>query len=193
MPSGQRVGYIRVSSVGQNPGRQLDDLELDRVFTDTVSGKSADRPQLSAMLDFVRDGDTVLVHSMDRLAPNLDDLRHLVRELTARGVRVHFVKEQLTFTAEDAPMATLLLSVLGAFAEFERALLRERQLEGIALAKARGAYKGRTPSLTSPQAATLRTRAARGESKAALAREFGISRQTIYAYLDQTDPPQPRG
>ena len=88
------------------------------------------------MLAYVRDGDTVIVHSMDRLARNLDDLRRLVRELTGRGVAVQFIKEQLTFTAEDSPMATLLLSVLGAFAEFERALIRERQLEGIALAKA---------------------------------------------------------
>ena len=114
MAGGQRVGYIRVSSLGQNPERQLDGLELDRVFTDTVSGKSVDRPQLAAMLAFVRDGDTVIVHSMDRLARNLDDLRRLARELTARGVRVQFVKEQLTFSGEDSPMATLLLSVLGA-------------------------------------------------------------------------------
>ena len=180
MASGQRVGYIRVSSVGQNPGRQLDGVEVDRVFTNTVSGKSAARPQLQAMLAFVRDGDTVIVHSMDRLARNLEDLRRLVRELTGRGVAVQFVKEQLTFTAEDSPMATLLLSVLGAFAEFERALIRERQLEGIALAKARGAYKGRKPSLTPGQAETLRARAAAGEPKAGLAREFGISRQTLY-------------
>ena len=99
-----------------------------------------------------------------------------------------FIKEQLTFTAEDAPMATLLLSVLGAFAEFERALIRERQLEGIALARARGAYKGRKPSLTAGQAEALRTRAAAGEAKAGLAREFGISRQTLYSYLS---PPVP--
>jgi len=180
---GQRVGYIRVSSVGQNPGRQLDGIGLDRVFTDTVSGKSADRPQLQAMLAYVRDGDTVIVHSMDRLARNLDDLRRLVRELTGRGVAVQFVKEQLTFTAEDSPMATLLLSVLGAFAEFERALIRERQLEGIALAKACGAYTGRKPSLTPGQAEAIRARAAAGEPKAGLAREFGISRQTLYSYL----------
>ena len=153
------------------------------MFTDTVSGKSAERPQLAAMLAFVRDGDTVIVHSMDRLARNLDDLRRLVRELTGRGVAVQFIKEQLTFTAEDAPMATLLLSVLGASAEFERALIRERQLEGIALAKARGAYAGRKPSLTSGQAEALRARAAAGEPKAGLAREFGISRQTLYSYL----------
>jgi DNA invertase Pin-like site-specific DNA recombinase len=140
------------------------------------------------MLAYVRDGDTVIVHSMDRLARNLDDLRRLVRELTRRGVAVQFVNEQLTFTAEDSPMATLLLSVLGAFAEFERALIRERQLEGIALAKARGAYKGRKPSLTPGQAEVLRARAAAGEAKAGLAREFGISRQTFYSYLA---PPVP--
>jgi DNA invertase Pin-like site-specific DNA recombinase len=153
------------------------------VFTDTISGKSAERPQLAAMLAFVRDGDTVIVHSMDRLARNLDDLRRLVRELTGRGVAVQFVNEQLTFTTEDAPMATLLLSVLGAFAEFERALIRERQLEGIALAKARGACTGRKPSLTSGQAEALRARASAGEPEAGLAREFGISRQTLYSYL----------
>ena len=193
MAGGQRVGYIRVSSVGQNPARQLDGAGLDRVFTDTVSGKSAARPQLQAMLAYVRDGDTVIVHSMDRLARNLDDLRRPVRELTGReltgrGVAVQFVKEQLTFTAEDSPMATLLLSVLGAFAEFERALIRERQLEGIALAKARGAYTGRKPSLTPGQAEALRARAAAGEPKAGLAREFGISRQTLYSYLSLPAP-----
>ncbi len=191
MASGQCVGYIRVSSVGQDPARQLDGAGLGRVFTDTVSGKSAARPQLQAMLAYVRDGDTVIVHSMDRLARNLDDLRRLVRELTGRGVAVQFVKEQLTFTAEDAPMAILLLSVLGAFAEFERALIRERQLEGIALAKAHGAYTGRKPSLTSGQAEALRARAAAGEPKAALAREFGISRQTLYSYLSPPVPVSP--
>ena len=137
MVRGQRVGYIRVSSVGQNPARRLDGAEVGRVFTDTASGKSTTRPQLQAMLAYVRDGDTVIVHSMDRLARNLDDLRRLVRELTGRGVAVQFVKEQLTFTAEDSPMAALLLSVLGAFAEFERALVRERQLEGIRPARYR--------------------------------------------------------
>jgi DNA invertase Pin-like site-specific DNA recombinase len=143
------------------------------------------------MLRFARAGDTIIVHSMDRLARNLEDLRRLVRELTGRGVCVQFMKEQLTFTAEDSPMATLLLSVLGAFAEFERALIRERQAEGIALARARGAYRGRRPSLTSDQAETVRARAAAGEPKASLARELGISRQTLYAYLRPTEPASP--
>jgi len=120
------------------------------------------RPQLAALLGFVRDNDTVIVHSMDRLARNLDDLRRVVRELTARGVRVQFVKEQLTFTGDDTAMANLLLSVMGAFAEFERALIGERQREGIALAKQRGAYPGRRRSLNHEQAQTLRRRAADG-------------------------------
>ena len=191
MVSGQRVGYIRVSSLGQNPERQLEGVEVDRVFTDTVSGKSIARPALSALLAFVREGDVVIVHSMDRLARNLDDLRRLVRELTARGVQVHFIKEQLSFTGEHSPMAELLLSVLGAFAEFERALIRERQAEGIALAKARGAYRGRKRSLTPTQVTELRTRVAAGEPKASLARELGISRQTLYQYL-RPAPPTPR-
>lgn len=181
--SGQQVGYTRVSSLDQSVARQLDGVALDRTFTDTASGRSTARPELEAMLAFVRDGDTVLVHSMDRLARNLDDLRALVRTLTGRGVRVQFVKEQLTFTGEDTAMATLLLSVMGAFAEFERSLIRERQREGIALARQRGAYRGRTRALNTEQVVQLRHRAADGIPKATLAREFGISRETVYQYL----------
>jgi DNA invertase Pin-like site-specific DNA recombinase len=183
-----RVGYIRVSSVDQNTVRQLDGIEVERTFTDTASGKDTARPKLDEMLAFVRAGDTVTVHSMDRLARNLDDLRRTVRTLTGKGVRVEFVKENLTFTGEDSPMATLLLSVMGAFAEFERALILERQREGIAAAKQRGAYTGRKPALTPEQAHQLRERAAAGEPKSALAKELGISRETIYSYL-RTAPP----
>ena len=183
---GQQVGYVRVSSIDQNIERQLDGQQLDRVFTDKLSGKDASRPELDGMIRYVREGDTVVVHSMDRLARNLDDLRRLVRELTARGVKVHFLKEGLTFTGEDSPMATLLLSVMGAFAEFERALIRERQREGIAIAKARGAYRGRRPALTPEEAANLADRVEAGEPIAALAREFRISRETVYSYLRAT-------
>jgi DNA invertase Pin-like site-specific DNA recombinase len=140
---GHRIGYIRVSSFDQNPERQLEQVEVSKVFTDKASGKDTERPALEQLLAYVREGDTVVVHSMDRLARNLDDLRRLVQQLTQRGVRIEFVKECLTFTGEDSPMANLLLSVMGAFAEFERALIRERQREGIALAKQRGAYRGR--------------------------------------------------
>jgi DNA invertase Pin-like site-specific DNA recombinase len=115
-----------VSTLDQNIARQLDGVAVDKTFTDSASGKDVNRPQLAALLSFVRAGDSVIVHSMDRLARNLDDLRRIVRELTAKGVQVQFVKEQLTFTGEDTAMATLLLSVMGAFAEFERALIGER-------------------------------------------------------------------
>jgi len=173
-----------VSSLDQNTDRQLDGVALDRTFTDNASGRSTARPQLEEMLAFVRDGDTVLVHSMDRLARNLDDLRALVRTLTVRGVRVQFLKEQLTFTGDDTAMAaTLLLSVMGGFAEFERSLIRERQREGIALARKRGAYRGRARALNAEQIAQLRARVADGAPKASLALEFGISRETVYQYL----------
>jgi DNA invertase Pin-like site-specific DNA recombinase len=174
---------VRVSTEVQNLDRQLDGVVVERVFADTVSGKDTRRPQLEALLGYVRDGDTVVVHSMDRLARNLDDLRRLVRELTGRGVSVEFVTEGLTFTGDDSPMATLLLSVMGAFAEFERALIRERQAEGIAQAKKRGAYKGRKKVLTPEQVVDIRARAEAGEAKAALAREYGVSRETLYQHL----------
>ncbi len=180
---GQRIGYVRVSSFDQNPERQLENISLHKVFTDKASGKDTKRPELEALLAFAREGDTVVVHSMDRLARNLDDLRRLVQMLTKRGIRIEFVKEGLHFTGEDSPMANLLLSVMGAFAEFERALIRERQREGIALAKKRGAYRGRKKALSPEQVTSLRQRAAAGDQKAALAREFGISRETLYQYL----------
>lgn len=179
---GQRVGYRRVSTVDQNTERQLDGVELDKMFTDKASGKNTDRPELARALDYVREGDTLVVHSMDRLARNLEDLRRLVRELTNQGVRVEFIKENLTFAGDDSPMNTLLLSMLGAVAEFERSMILERQREGIALAKAAGKYKGRKAALTAQQADQLRDRLAAGESVTALAKEFGISRQTVYNY-----------
>ncbi|MCM3884820.1 recombinase family protein [Frankia sp. R82] len=178
-----RVGYVRVSSADQHTVRQLDGIEADRLFVDKASGKDSDRPKHDELLGFVRDGDTALVHSMDRLARNLDDLRRLTRTLTGKGARIEFVKESLTFTGEDSPMATLLLSVMGAFAEFERALILERQREGITAAKQRGAYTGRNPALTPTQARELVERATAGARKSDLAREFGISRETVHSYL----------
>ena len=183
--TGQRVGYIRVSTLDQEAGRQLEGIQLDRTFTDHASGKDTKRPQLEELLSFVRSGDTIVVHSMDRLARNLDDLRRIVQTLTQKGVRIEFVKEHLTFTGEDSPMSSLMLSVMGAFAEFERSLIKERQREGIALAKKRGAYRGRKKSLSPQEVAELRQRVAAGISKAQVAREAGISRQTLYQYLQE--------
>ena len=180
---GQRIGYIRVSTLDQNPDRQLEGVQVGKVFIDKASGKDTQRPQLEALLNYVREGDTLVVHSMDRLARNLDDLRRMVQQLTGRGVRIEFVKESLAFTGEDSPMANLLLSVMGAFAEFERALIRERQREGISLAKQRGVYRGRKKALSESRIEELRRRVEAREPKAALAREFGISRATLYEYL----------
>ena len=183
---GQRIGYVRVSSFDQNPERQLEQVPVDRLFTDKASGKDTQRPELVSLLSFVREGDTVVVHSMDRLARNLDDLRRIVQGLTKRSVRIEFVKESLAFTGEDSPMANLMLSVMGAFAEFERSLIRERQREGIALARQRGAYRGRKKSLNDEQIAELKRRVSAGEPKALIARDFGISRETLYQYLRES-------
>jgi DNA invertase Pin-like site-specific DNA recombinase len=180
-PKGQHVGYVRVSTLEQNTERQLDGLELDRVFTDHASGKDTSRPELQACLEYVREGDTLVVHSMDRLARSLVDLRQTVDALTSRGVAVRFAKEGLTFTADGSdPCAVLMLSVMGAVAEFERAMILERQREGIAIAKRAGKYKGRKPALTDAQAATVRERLAAGESATELAAEFGVARATVY-------------
>lgn len=180
---GQRIGYVRVSTLDQNAERQLEGVQLDRLFTDHASGKDTERPHLKALLAYAREGDTIVVHSMDRLARNVDDLRRMVQEQTRRGVRVQFIKENLLFTGEDSPMANLMLTVLGAVGQFERELIRERQREGIALAKQRGVYRGRKRALSPERIAELRARAAGGEKKARLAREFGISRETLYQYL----------
>ncbi|MDR0571666.1 MAG: recombinase family protein [Rickettsiales bacterium] len=184
---GQRVGYVRCSSVDQNTERQLAGVELDKVFEDKLSGKDTNRPQLQAMLDFVREGDIILVHSLDRLARNLGDLKKIVDDLVSRGVTIQFMKENLTFTSDKKnPMSELLLNVMGAFAQFERDLIKERQREGIAIAKIKGAYKGRKKALNKEQVAELKRMIANGENKTKVAKEFNISRFTLYNYLNQT-------
>jgi DNA invertase Pin-like site-specific DNA recombinase len=179
----QNIGYIRVSTLIQNTARQLDGVQLDKVFEEKASGKDTDRPQLTACLAHIREGDTLHVHSMDRLCRNLDDLRRIVKDLTSRGVVVKFHKESLTFTGQDSPMSNLLLSMLGAVAEFERSIILERQREGIAIAKTDGKYKGRKPALTPAQIQDLKERSDKGEPKTALAKFFGVSRQTIHTHL----------
>ncbi len=185
---GHRIGYIRVSTVEQNTVRQLDGIQLDKTFTDKCSGKDTNRPQLALMLDFVRDGDIVFVHSMDRLARNLDDLRKLVNKITDKNVTVQFVKENLIFSKDSKnQIANLMLSVMGAFAEFERSLIKERQLEGIAIAKKEGKYKGRHKSLNQEQTIELNKMVADRYKKVDIAKKFGISRYSVYRYLNQTE------
>jgi DNA invertase Pin-like site-specific DNA recombinase len=180
---GKRIGYIRVSSIDQNTVRQLDGVQLDKTFTDKASGKDTNRPQFKAALDYLRDGDVLVVHSMDRLARNITDLLHTVESLNKRGVVVEFVKESLTFTGDDSAMSKLMLTIMGGVAEFERSMIRERQLEGIAKAKEAGKYRGRQSTMTAAQVQAIRDRVAAGCNKAALAREFGVTRQTIYNLL----------
>ncbi len=181
--SGKTVGYIRTSSLQQNANRQLEGVKLDKTFIDQASGKDLKRPQLSAMLDFIREGDTVVVHSMDRLARNLADLKQIVSQCTQNQIAIQFLKEGLTFTGEDSPMANLLLSVMGGIAEFERALIRERQAEGIALAQKKGVYIGRKKALNSEQVAYLKQSVTTQKKKKEIAKELGVSRETLYRYL----------
>lgn len=185
---GQVVGYIRVSTVLQNTARQeaqLSGYELDELFTDYSSGKDSNRPQLQAALKHLRKDDTLIVQSMDRLARNLDDLRKIVKDLTSRDIKVQFIKESLTFTGNDSSISNLLLSIMGAFAEFERSLIRERQREGIQVAKSKGKYKGRKLLLTKDTLIALikRDKENNHKNRSALAKEFNISRQSLYNYL----------
>ena len=189
--SGKRIGYVRVSSADQNDARQLDGVRLDKSFTDKASGKDTNRPQLKAMLDFVRDGDVIFVHSMDRLSRSLSDLQRVVEDLTGNGITITFVKESLTFeppsTGTDAhktAYSTLMLQLLGAVGQFERALIKERQREGIAIAKANNLYKGRKPKLDKAGVENLQRMAAEGVKKVDIAEKLGISRASVYAYLD---------
>jgi DNA invertase Pin-like site-specific DNA recombinase len=186
---GHTVGYVRVSSTDQNTDRQdFAGIELDKVFTDKASGKDTNRPALKEALGYVREGDTLVIHSMDRLARSLVDLLGLVKGLTGRGVSVRFMKEGQLFTGKDDPMANLMLSMLGAVAEFERSLILERQREGIAKAKAAGVYKGRGAKLSPEQVTELKAKVESrkaGVSMESIAGEYGVSRQTLYQYLSK--------
>lgn len=189
MSNGQRVGYVRVSTVDQNGGRQHEQLHasgvIDRIFEDKISGRThANRPGLTECMTYLRDGDELVVSSIDRLARSMTDLRKLVDELVDKGVMVTFLHEHLTFSKNSTdPRADLMLGILGSFAEFERAIIRERQAEGIALAKKAGKYKGRKRALSLQQIQDARERIRAGESKASIARAFGVTRPTLYRAL----------
>ena len=183
--SGKQIGYIRVSSVDQNTERQLYGVALDKVYEDKCSGKDANRPALTECLSYLRDGDTLHIHSIDRLARSLRDLLNLVEELLARGVKIVFHKEGMEFDSSNPnPSQALYLNILGSVAEFERQMIKERQREGILLARQRNAYDkcGRKPSLTQKQIEAINYRLALGESVTSLAKEYGVSRQTIYVH-----------
>ena len=184
----QTVAYVRVSSIDQNLDRQLEAIgDVDRLFEEKISGGArTDRTALLDCIGYVRDGDTVRVASMDRLARSLGDLRDIVDEITAKGASVEFVKEQQTYSRDsDDAIGRLMLNLLGAFAEFERTLIRERQREGIRIAKAAGKYKGRNRKLTDDQVAEARRLVGTGVPKAAVARSLSIDRSTLYRVLER--------
>ncbi|WP_442545216.1 recombinase family protein [Arthrobacter sp. KN11-1C] len=182
---GQLIGYVRVSAADQNEGRQLKALgTVDRLFSEKVSGKNADnRAQLQEMLVYVRHGDTVRVKSPDRLARSTTDLLAIVEQLKAKGVALEFTDNSALNT--DTAQGEFMLTVLAAIAQLERKTIRERQAEGIAIAKRNGVYD-RAPKLTHDQIELARQRIAHDVPKAKVARDLGVSRQTLYAALGGT-------
>lgn len=180
---GQKIGYIRVSTPEQNPDRQLVGLELDKKFIDNFTGRILERPALSQLREYIREGDELFVHSMDRLARNMKDLRNLVDEFQKKSIKVHFVKENISFAGYEKPMDILLLSLIGAFAEFEFSIVKERQMEGIRLAKLKGLYKGRKKVFNEERFKEVVKRIQEGHKMTKIANEFNVSREVIYKYL----------
>lgn len=175
-----KVAYIRVSSATQKTARQ-DVGEVDKVFEEKVSGKNIkDRQALQDMIGYVREGDEVIVHSIDRLARDLRDLLNIVDTMIAKGVSLHFIKENLTFSGNDDPFSKLTLSIAGAFASFERDIIKSRQAEGIAKAKERGVYKGRQKKIDDAEIYKLTDA---GYSQHEVAEQMGITRISVYRAL----------
>lgn len=185
MSKGLRIGYIRVSTVDQNPDRQLQGIELDEKFIDYASGKDIKRPKLEAMLHFARKGDLIIVHSADRLSRNPLDLRNLIDNLTSKGIHIEFVKEGWKFTGNDSPLTKLLLGVISHIAEFERELLLERQREGIAEAKKAGKYKGGKRKINPEKIEILKQCLIKAKKKSEIAKEMGLSKSSFYRYLNE--------
>lgn len=184
-----KIAYARVSSDDQNLDRQLETLKAycpDKIFTDHLSGKNLERPGFQQMMDYVREGDIIYVASMDRMARNLDDLLATTKRLQSKGITVHFLKENICLNpgAETSSMSKLIMSIMGAVAEFERSLIRERQREGILLAKSRGVYKGRKP-IDPEKMQEAQKLIEEGFSKTKVCEKLRISRQTLYKYLKQ--------
>ncbi|MBK0332056.1 recombinase family protein [Brachybacterium sp. MASK1Z-5] len=187
MPTTQRVAYVRVSSAGQNLDRQIEAVgPVDKIYREVQSAASASaRPQLREALDYVREGDTLVVASIDRLARSLRDMLGIMEELETKGVTVQFATQGLTIRPDGGDLTTrLVLHIIAAVAQSEREMIRERQAEGIAVAKSRpGTYPGRKPLLDAQQIAEVRKRAAAGVPKTKIARDYGVSRQTLYRHL----------
>jgi len=181
--TGKRIGYIRVSTVDQNPERQLQGIEIDKKFIEYASGSTTNRPQLIAMLDYIREDDILYVHSMDRLARNTKDLLNLVDDLNKRGIEVHFIKENMSFKGHTDHMSKLLLTIMGAVAEFERAIMLERQREGIAIAKKNGRFLGKPSGYTKDVVSGIREALTTRKSMSQIAKDLRIGRTSLYKYI----------
>ena len=174
-----KIAYVRVSTVEQNEARQIEALKkygIDKWFTEKVSAKDTNRPQLQAMLEFAREGDTVYIHDFSRLARSTSDLLKMVELLQAKGVHLVSNKESID---TSTPTGKLMLTMLGAIYEFERANLLERQREGVAIAKTQGKYKGRKEIKIDDFGAQYQRYLNRELSKVQLAKELNISRPTL--------------
>jgi len=182
--SSQKIGYVRVSSSDQNPDRQLQELKLDKKFVDIITGSKLKRPSLDACIEYVREGDTLYIDSIDRLARNLRDLQEIVKIIVAKGVTVKFVKENLSFSSTEVdPIANLTLHLMGAFAEFERNMIRTRQREGIDLAKKLGKPTGRPAIVNEKLTSEAKQLKSEGISIRQIAFKLKTSRATIYKML----------
>lgn len=173
------IAYVRVSTVEQNEARQVEGLKkhnIDKWFTEKISAKDANRPQLQAMLEFAREGDTVFIHDFSRIARSTKDLLAIVEQLNAKGVHLVSNKENID---TSTPTGKLMLTMIGAINEFERMNLLERQREGIALAVQEGKYKGRKEVQIEDFGSHYERYMRREVNKAQLAKELNISRPTL--------------
>ncbi len=180
--TGQQIGYMRVSSENQNVVRQLDGIKLDKEFMDAMSGSIKNRPQLQECINYLRKGDTLHVHSIDRLARNLRHLQEIVNQLVQKEVTIQFHAENLTFTSEDNPISQLTLHLMGAFAEFERSIVRTRQREGIDAAKKEGRHLGR-PQLNKALSPKARQLKSEGLSVTEISKKMKLSRPSVYKLI----------
>lgn len=177
----ENIGYIRVSTLDQHTDRQLLNVELDHSFTDRCSGKDTNRPALKQLIEYAREGDVIHCHDISRMARNTEDLLRLVKEFTEQGISLKFHKEHLEFTGESNPMQQLMLTMLGGIYQFERAMILERQREGIAIAKAKGKYKGKPVNEALHD--KIRQKYSEGVNKMQIAKTLNCARATVYKAL----------
>lgn len=186
--AGIRVGYVRVSTNDQTLEIQKNALNVDKFFEDVWSGKDCDRPGFKALMEFLRDGDTLVVHRLDRLSRKLSDLLNTVNDLLNKNIQIEFVHEKIFLGPSPSPMQILFLGILGAFAEFERNVIDERRAAGIAFARSKGVYKGRKPRFTQDMLRQMEEMKSKGAEIKLIAKYLGISRTSVYNYLKYKGP-----